>query len=231
MLELRFIIYLGAFILLNTQQETPILEAYEDKVLQIKIDPDSAILSIINPYKKGIDSVMNEILCYSNITMSKNKPEGLLGNFVTDLCLEMFAEKADICVMNNGGLRTELPNGNITRGKIYELMPFDNELVIITINKKEQEELFQYIISRKGEPFSGMKINVDKLGNINMNNIHSDIRVLTSDYLANGGDNMTFFKNKKQKKVGLKVRDAILNYCISKDTITSKIDNRIEYEK
>ena len=41
-------------------------------------------------------------------------------------------------------------------------MPFDNELVIITLNKKEQKELFQYIISRKGEPFSGMKINVDK---------------------------------------------------------------------
>ena len=56
-------------------------------------------------------------------------------------------------------------------------------------------------------------------------------KILTSDYLANGGDNMTFFRNKKQKKVGIKVRDAIINYCISKDTITSKIDNRIEYEK
>ena len=64
-----------------------------------------------------------------------------------------------------------------------------------------------------------------------MTNIHSEIRVLTSDYLANGGDNMTFFRNKKQTKVGMKVRDAIINYCISKDTITSKIDNRIEYEK
>ena len=40
MLELRFIIYLGTFILLNTQEGKPILETYEDKVLQIKIDPD-----------------------------------------------------------------------------------------------------------------------------------------------------------------------------------------------
>ena len=172
---------------------------------------------------------MNEILCYTKYDMTKGRPQSTIGNFVSDLCLEYV--DADLCVLNNGGLRTSIDKGNITRGKIYELMPFDNELVIITLNRKEQEELFQYIISREGEPFSGMKINVDKLGNINMNNIHSEICVLTSDYLANGGDNMTFFRNKKQKKVGMKVRDAIINYCISKDTITSKIDNRIEYEK
>ena len=53
------------------------------------------------------------------------------------------------------------------------------------------------------------------------------VRVLTSDYLANGGDKMYFFKDKEQKKVGIKLRDAIINYCISNDTISSKLDNRI----
>ena len=60
---------------------------------------------------------------------------------------------------------------------------------------------------------------------------NNNVKVLTSDYLANGGDKMSFFTGKKQELVGVKVRDAIINYCISKDTITSKIDNRIEYEK
>jgi hypothetical protein len=53
------------------------------------------------------------------------------------------------------------------------------------------------------------------------------IRVLTSDYLANGGDKMSFFNNKNQLKVGLKIRDAIINYCKSEQTISSKLDGRI----
>ena len=53
------------------------------------------------------------------------------------------------------------------------------------------------------------------------------VRVLTSDYLANGGDKMYFFKDKEQKEVGIKLRDAIINHCNSMDTISSALDNRI----
>ena len=53
------------------------------------------------------------------------------------------------------------------------------------------------------------------------------VRVLTSDYLSNGGDKMYFFKDKEQKKAGIKLRDAIINYCNSMDTISSALDNRI----
>ena len=54
------------------------------------------------------------------------------------------------------------------------------------------------------------------------------IKVITSDYLANGGDNMSFFKDKKQIKVGIKLRDAIIDYCEKTDTIDIKIDDRIK---
>ena len=60
MLELRYIIYFGAFLLLTTPKTEPVLEAYEEKIIQINTDPDSSILSIIQPYKEGIDSIMNE---------------------------------------------------------------------------------------------------------------------------------------------------------------------------
>ena len=54
------------------------------------------------------------------------------------------------------------------------------------------------------------------------------IRVLTSDYLANGGDKMWFFKDKKQKKVDIKLRDIIINYCKKNKKITSKVDGRLK---
>ena len=227
-------IYIGV-ILLSACTTQLVVESKQNSVVSITAIPDSIITAIINPYKIGIDSVMNEILCISELEMTKGRPESLLGNFVTDLCLEQYSDIADICVMNNGGLRSSLSIGDITRGNIYELMPFENELVIVELDKKDFEGLLEYITSRGGEPFSGMIIVMNhdnKLTDylepafVNFYN-GGKIRVLTSDYLANGGDKMWFFRDKEQTKVGVKLRDAIINYCKSKKTISSELDSRI----
>jgi 2',3'-cyclic-nucleotide 2'-phosphodiesterase (5'-nucleotidase family) len=212
------------------------LQSIDDEVIAIEAPIDSTILNIILPYQNSIEAQMNEVLCISKMEMKKGKPESLLGNFVTDLCLEQFSESADVCIMNTGGLRSTLPKGKITRGEIYKLMPFENELVVLELNKSDFEGMLEYIASRGGEPFSGMKFNSSKesrelqvfsLGeNFNFNK-EDKVRVLTSDYLANGGDKMWFFKNKEQLKLGTKLRDAIINYCSNSDTISSKLDNRL----
>ena len=230
---LSHIIYIGA-ISLSACSTQFIIDSKQNSIIPVSATPDSLITSIIEPYKIGIDSVMNEVLCISEIEMTKGRPESLLGNFVTDLCLEQFSDLADICIMNTGGLRSTLPKGEITRGKIYELMPFDNELVILELDENDLIGLFDYLTSRGGEPFSGitLEINNDELTNfsypIYVNFDRGDkIKVLTSDYLANGGDKMWFFKDKKQTKVGIKLRDAIINYCKSQQTISSELDGRI----
>ncbi len=254
------IIYIVA-ILLSACSTQLVIKSKQNSIVSVSASPDSLITSIIEPYKIGIDSVMNEVLCVSEIEMTKGRPESLLGNFVTDLCLDQYSDLADICIMNNGGLRSTLPQGEITRGKIYELMPFENELVILELNTLELFDLIEYIFVREGEPFSGLSVySIDSCMVLSSRNIlyrQGDdilmsvpviasscggeeevyivskieetykIRVLTSDYLANGGDKMSFFNNKNQLKVGLKLRDAIINYCKSEQTISSKLDGRI----
>jgi len=175
---------------------------------------------------------MNETLVYTKNDLTKGRPQSTIGNFVTDLCLNYC--DANICVFNNGGLRTTIDQGDITRGKIFELMPFENELVILELNKTDFISLLGYISLRGGEPFSGLNIKIDQNNNIiehswpvNFDN-NETVRVLTSDYLANGGDKMSFFKGKKQHKIGLKLRDAIIDYCEKNDTIDIRLDNRIE---
>ena len=232
---IKNIIYIGV-ILLSSCTTLYELDNKQNNIISVSATPDSLITSIIEPYKIGIDSVMNEVLCVSEIEMTKGRSESLLGNFVTDLCLDQYSDLSDICIMNNGGLRSTLPKGKITKGKIYELMPFDNELVILELNEKDFNGLLNYIVSRGGEPFSGMSIQTNdqnqllgyKINNpINFN--HGDkIRVITSDYLANVGDKMWFFKDKTQIKIEIKLRDSIIDYCKKNKTITSEIDGRLE---
>ncbi|MBL4593959.1 MAG: 5'-nucleotidase C-terminal domain-containing protein, partial [Flavobacteriales bacterium] len=101
--------------------------------------------SLIQPYKIKLDAEMNEALVISSEEFPKEsgKSETKLGNLVADLSLEIAnnlykpldGDSIDFCLLNFGGLRTSLPKGEITRGKIFELMPFENELIVVTITE------------------------------------------------------------------------------------------------
>ena len=229
----KYIIYIISIIFIGcSSKKVYKVESYTEEIIETIYKEDSIILSIILPYQEAIEDKMKEIVTYTKIELNKNGAESTLGNFVTDLCLN-YAE-AEVCVMNNGGLRTSIDKGPITVGKLYELMPFENELVILEIDSVEFNGLLKYITKRGGEPFSGISIVMNSKNelisytapvNFKQNNT---IRILTSDYLANGGDKMWFFKDKEQYKTGLKLRDVIIDHCRKKDTIRTKLDGRIQ---
>ncbi len=112
---------------------------------------NSKISKLIEPYKTKLDAEMNEVLVISaeEFPKEKGKPETKLGNLVADLSFEIaqeyYKDDIDFCLLNFGGLRTSLPKGEITRGKIFELMPFENELVVITISENKLIELIKYL--------------------------------------------------------------------------------------
>lgn len=213
---------------------------------------DSATANILKPYKDSLDKLMNVIIGHTDVPMPKerDKPETLLGNFVSDICLQRILSLDDkspaaagtISFFNNGGLRSSLPKGAITRGNIFELMPFDNELVIITLSGKKTWELIRYAAMSGGQPMAGMKLGIhpDKTpASILINGQPFDstktYRVVTSDYLANGGDKMFFFKSPVNiQTTGILIRNAILDHCIAEtkkgNTLTAKLDGRFFYE-
>jgi 2',3'-cyclic-nucleotide 2'-phosphodiesterase (5'-nucleotidase family) len=190
---------------------------------------DAAVKQLIEPYKQDLDKEMSEVLIISETVFEKAQPEGALGNLVADIVLEKANELyrpddfkyADFCLLNNGGLRVSLPQGEITRGKIFELMPFENEIVIVTLSGEKVAELIQYIIAIGGQPVSGLQLK-----NFNQPNMQALIKgvsfdknktykVATSDYLSSGGDKMDFFKTPiKIETTGYKIRDAIIDYLI-----------------
>jgi 2',3'-cyclic-nucleotide 2'-phosphodiesterase (5'-nucleotidase family) len=215
---------------------------------------EGPLTDLLAPYKNTMDSTMSEVLNTSELEMtSKGNPESLLGNFVADLTLKMAFDKMSstvlegtylngFCLLNTGGLRSSLPKGNITRGKLYELMPFENELVVLTLSGQKIQTLFDYVTLYKGQPISGatFAIRNKKAIDIKINGKPFDVsksyRVITTDYLANGGDKMTFFKAPiKRKPLDLKLRDAILQYVMLEKeagrALTSKLDGRIYYDK
>jgi len=141
-------------------------------------------------------------------------------------------------VVNLGGLRTVVPAGNITIGKVFELMPFENELVIVWLKGDKLDGLLQYFAGMGGEGVSGlhMEIRNGKAVNIFVNGKPIDAEKLysisTNDYLAGGNDQMVqLAQNVRRVNTGIKVRDMLLDYIKSEtkkgNMIQSKLDGRI----
>ncbi len=219
-----------------------------DSTIQRK--QDSAALILIKPYKEKMDALMDGILAYSDQIMLKDNPEGVLNNFVADLVLQKANEfykpqdemKIDLCLLNNGGMRGALPKGAITLKNIYELMPFENTIVIITLSGDKALQMFNYIAKAGGEPISGFTMGIKDTTAVNIFingkpfDISKNYKVVTSDYSANGGDRMIFFNNPvKREDLTLKLRDAIIEYVKAENTksntLKAKLDKRIYYEK
>ena len=188
----------------------------------------------LSKYRDSISKEMNKVINHSLITMEVGCPEGLLGDFISDLSIlyikKNFPENKfnpDFCILNNGGFRNSLNKGSITIGDVFQIMPFDNYLLILEIKGNEMNDLINYIkeksttnISRKsGVPLSGIRVKIsgDKVSRCMINNQMYDplktYKILTTNYLASGGDDMDFLKNcKTMFNTKLLLRDVIIKY-------------------
>lgn len=212
-------------------------------------EKDQTIDSVIAIYRTALEEEMQEILAYSKHGMSRGTPEGLLNNFVADLCFEIGNElydpkdnqPIDFCLLNYGGLRASIPKGPVRLSNIFELMPFENEMVVLTLTAEKVLELFDYLAgSSVGMPVSGLRIRItdEQVADVKISGSEFDpsrhYKVLTSDYLAGGGDNMTFFLNPlNEEYLGLRIRDAIIRHLREQhkkgNMISSSLDGRISY--
>ncbi len=214
------------------------LVSKDNIVLSSSMNFDTTMNKTIKPYSDKILETMNEVLIHSDTVFETGKPEGLLGNLIADIMYDYYTKyailmsspKADFCIINNGGLRTSLYKGDITLGTIYSLMPFDNELVLIKLPGKAVKELFDYLINIGGQPISNANIsnlNPDKIEIIvgkELFDEKKDYYILTSDYLANGNDQMVFFKaNTERININARMRDIIINYLKKLYQVNSKI--------
>ncbi len=232
---IKYIVFTGlglSFLACNkTLQVTEVSSV--NKVNSESVAVSSDANELIKPYRDSMKAKMDEVLNTTLVDLEVGVPEGLLGDFVCDLTFNRVKREVevapDFCILNNGGLRTPLLKGDITRGKIFELMPFENEIVIVEISKEKMLELLEYVRvrsllekSRKaGVPVANLRMMLSEgeISNVMINNRQYDkektYRVVTSDYLSGGGDNMTFFLHPISiEKTGIKLRDAILDNVI-----------------
>lgn len=211
---------------------------------------DSQIVRMYLPYKNILEKDMSRVISVSEKEMIKDKPESGLTNLLADLMLEEgklevmrknLKIQPQISFLNYGGLRTGLPKGEITVGKIFELMPFENEMVFIQLSGAQLQQFFDIVAGHGGESVSGVRfvISEEKAKNILVNGEKLDAAkkywLVTNDYAANGGDGLEILtQNSEMISTGLKIRDLIISNFerrkLNGEVLNEKLDGRIANE-
>ena len=200
---------------------------------------DSSLVKYYTPYKQQMEAEMNRVIGQTEVAITKpSTPETLLGNFFSEAMLSE-GQKLDPSIQftfaTKGGLRLGFPKGDIKVSDVFELMPFENEMVVLTLSGADVQKLINFIAKKDGEPIAGMRMKLK-------NNVAYDIKIqdkpfdlnknyklLTYDYLANSGDDLACLSNPiDRKNVGKKVRDALMDYIGDQTKNGKKINPQLD---
>ncbi|WP_319478767.1 5'-nucleotidase [uncultured Draconibacterium sp.] len=209
---------------------------------------DSTIVKLYAPYKNILEKDMNRVLAISDNELGKGKPESLLTNFLADLLLEQGAVVANdhqlnltpaVSFFNYGGIRSTLPKGEITVGNIFELMPFENELVFLELKGEKMKAFLDYVADHGGGSVGGTQMVIAndiatevKIGGEKLD-FNKNYWLVTNDYVAAGGDGLEMLaENEQFINSGEKIRDVIIDYleelAANNQHVNPKLDGRIK---
>lgn len=243
----QIILFLITFLLSAcNRQYYPVQYSSNHSIISTAATIDSTVWRMIQPYKDSLDVEMNRVIGTVAKTMNKQQPESTLGNWMCDAILsqsrKVHSGNIEFTVLNHGGIRLPaLPAGEITIGRIYELMPFDNRLVVVQIDSSIVQQLFDLMAAKGGWHVAGARYTIKngRATDIQINNkslvSNKQYTLVISDYLVNGGDNCTMLQGIPTTDIQLLLRDALIQ-SVTETTkngamIEGNLENRVSHLK
>lgn len=202
------------------------------------VDPavsTSDVDSLISPYREQLSAVMNEQIGTLEAALVKASPEGSLGNWIADImaakALVAEGDEIDFALQNSGGLRAnEIPAGPLRPRQLYQVMPFDNTLVLMELDSQTVHRLVQHMADDGGWPVSRnlrYRIGTDgKARDIRIKGqpLRATRRYLIAlpNYIADGGSDTVFLKDLDRQDTGRFIRDLMIEY-VREQTAAGKV--------
>lgn len=149
-------------------------------------DPDPEVQQVVDHWADATADQLNQVIGYASSEISRSSPA--LGHLLVDAWLYRFP-RAEIAISNWGGIRQDIPAGDITLGTILGVFPFENALVVLQLTG-------QQIIANHQccNPVLGGMTSQGGYALMDGTPIQPDqtYTVITTDYLYDGGAGFLF---------------------------------------
>lgn len=191
-------------------------------------------------------SALKAVVAHSAREMNQKQPDGDLSNWIVDHIMEDVAattrRRVDVGIINSGGIRVDMPAGDVIMDDIVSMFPFRNHLCYVALAGTDLLEVFSKMAAGRVQPFGGAKLVVEdgKIDTLIVAGAPIDPEkvygLATIDFLLDGGDGLTLAKNAKELIITDKlVVDSMLPYVESYEKdgrlIEGSSDGRFEVRR
>ena len=206
-----------------------------------EIWPDEEIAAVIRPHQELTEAEMQRVIGQTAVALRRGGPDAnLVGNLVTDAMRTHF--DADFAFQNLGGLRADLPAGDITAQDVFSVLPFGNELVEVRLDGR----VLRRIIERKlagrsgGLCVSGVRMAYDSnrpdYDRIVMLEVGGEpwdpdrtYRAICTNFLMEGNSGFEFLTSIPADQVTptrVTTAEAVERYILERSPVRPRVDDR-----
>ncbi len=199
---------------------------HEGELLKVWTDespPDPGIARMIEAYRKQYEKQIGQVVGRSRVRLVRDyRAESSLGDFVADVMRE--ATGAAAAVHNAGGLRADIPEGEVTNGHVLDALPFLNTVVEVDLTGAQLREVLEQglTLERGLVQTSGLRgaYDLSRPGGRRLVSIEIEgrpledarvYRVATNSFVAQGGDLYATFLKTPPRDTGRSVADAVMD--------------------
>ena len=143
---------------------------------------------------------LKTVIGHSARGMKSKRPESPLSNWTVDALMQAAEEltgiKADVGIANFGGIRADIPQGEILKDDLVSMFPFKNYLTVVTLPGWRLREIFSQMAQEKVQVVGGVKLVIKgkQLESVLVGGEPLDdsktYNLVTIDFLLNGGDGL-----------------------------------------
>jgi len=192
-----------------------------------QVRPDVALTEALGRQQQAVRIITERTVGRLKFPMKREGQEYGLGRLIADA--QRSAGRADAAIMNNGGIRADLPSGPVTWGMVYQVQPFQNRLQRVTVKGSVLQEALEQCVS--GNPdrvpdchIAGVEVwydgrkpagkRIERVRFDNRQNLEKDrtYTLVVSDFMATGGSGFRMLVSAPREDLDVIDVDALIRY-------------------
>jgi len=192
-----------------------------------QVRPDVALTEALGRQQQAVRNITERTVGRLKFPMKREGQEYGLGRLIADA--QRSAGRADAAIMNNGGIRADLPSGPVTWGMVYQVQPFQNRLQRVTVKGSVLQEALEQCVS--GNPdrvpdchIAGVEVwydgrkpagkRIERVRFDNRQNLEKDrtYTLVVSDFMATGGSGFRMLVSAPREDLDVIDVDALIRY-------------------
>ena len=201
--------------------------------------PDAALTAVVERYQRNFENLTSRAVATLRLPLERSGSDYALGRLIADAFRTI--ARADLSIVNNGGIRTGLPGGGISFGDVYQVLPFQNRLVTLRVRGEVIRQALEHAVdgATPDAHVSGMEVWYDprrrvgrritkvKLENGRDLSSGATYTLAVGDFLAAGGSGYAMLTPFPAAAAGMTDLDAVLRYLsILRQPVDAPRDSR-----